>query len=71
MIVSEAVSGSRLASDAFHDAEVALAARELDGTRRRGLFSQLGFLGANATLNSNSVGVHDMQILMVGTKINF
>ena len=47
------------------------AAMELFATYKNYAYDGNGFTGGNLTLNSNAVGVHDMQIFMVGTKINF
>ena len=44
---------------------------EVFATYKNYEFSGNGFTGANATLNGNVNGVHDLQIFMVGTKINF
>ena len=30
-----------------------------------------GFIGTNASLNKSQGGVHDIQAIMMGTKINF
>ena len=47
------------------------AAMEIFATYKNYSLDSNGFLGGSVTLNSNQAGVHDFQLFMVGTKINF
>ena len=47
------------------------AAMEIYVAYKNYSFEGNGFLGANAFLNSNAVGVHDIQSVIVGTRIQF
>ena len=47
------------------------AAMELFATYKNYSFDTNAFTGVNTTLNRSNGGVHDLQIIMVGTKLNF